>query len=274
MDRMPAFFRSNHEKWRELNPDWEVKLWSDSDMLALVRQSYPQWLPLFSGWRSLKPVQMADLFRVMLLETFGGVYVDMDVEPLKPMDELLTLLKSEEENPTCVLGQEPFEHAVLLENRLHFICNAFMASERGHKLWGHVLQYVWTKITTKKAEWGDPVAFAGPRALTTVVEMKPGVTDDCVIVKPQVFYPTMDSSADLYGKCLHIVRTKYWRRERLSLLHLEACRSVLKQRSHDDKGHKYPKESFAVHHWAHTWIWRPFQSRPIIDASEHAGPRP
>jgi len=37
----------------------------------------------------LAPVIKADVFRLMLMETFGGVYADMDMEPVKPLDELL-----------------------------------------------------------------------------------------------------------------------------------------------------------------------------------------
>jgi len=39
--------------------------------------------------RMLAPVIKADVFRLMLMETFGGVYADMDMEPVKPLDELL-----------------------------------------------------------------------------------------------------------------------------------------------------------------------------------------
>ena len=36
-------------------------------------------------------------------------YADMDIEPLQPMDGLVALVR----NPSCVVGLEPTEHAVL-----------------------------------------------------------------------------------------------------------------------------------------------------------------
>ena len=74
----------------------------------------------------------------MLMETYGGVYVDMDMEPLRPLEDLLELLRW----PECVLGQEPLEHAVLLEGKRHFICNAVLVSKPKHQLWAVLLDKV------------------------------------------------------------------------------------------------------------------------------------
>ena len=49
---------------------------------------YPDWSRRMAS-RMLAPVIKADVFRLMLMETFGGVYADMDMEPVKPLDELL-----------------------------------------------------------------------------------------------------------------------------------------------------------------------------------------
>ena len=59
---MPEAFASFHSKWRALNPDWSVKVWSDEDMLALVHKYYPKWRAIFH--RGTTPmVVKADIFR-------------------------------------------------------------------------------------------------------------------------------------------------------------------------------------------------------------------
>ena len=150
---LPLAFREYHLKWIRLNPNWFIKIWSDQDMLHMVQEYYPKWYPLFEQKRvgGLSAVMKADVFRYMLMETFGGVYVDMDMEPLKPVDELITVLKEKQQkqgrgdgnsNLRCLLGQEPLEHAVLLEYKSHFICNAMLASTPHHPLWTTLLEKV------------------------------------------------------------------------------------------------------------------------------------
>ena len=52
--------------------------------------------------------------------------VDLDVEALRSMDELI-------EGRTCLIGQEPAAHAVLLGDRPRHACNAWMASAPGSR---------------------------------------------------------------------------------------------------------------------------------------------
>ena len=74
-------------------------------MLAFVRAAGD------GVWRRFPTgVFRADTFRYMVLRVVGGVYVDLDVEALRSMDELI-------EGRTCLIGQEPAAHAVLLGDR-------------------------------------------------------------------------------------------------------------------------------------------------------------
>lgn len=68
--------------WQELNPDWEYKLWTDADLetFGLENQKAYDQAPNYGA--------KSDIFRVEILERLGGVYVDVDFECLKPLDEL------------------------------------------------------------------------------------------------------------------------------------------------------------------------------------------
>merc|ERR1712176_539190 len=65
----------------------------------------------------------------------GGVYADMDMEPLQPLDDLIEIAGQ----PACMLGLEPKEHAVMLYNKYHMVGNAFMASKANHPLWSWII---------------------------------------------------------------------------------------------------------------------------------------
>ena len=49
-----------------------------------------------------------------MLDTEGGYYADMDIEPLQPLDGLLEVTK----HPDCMVGLEPEVHAILAYNKV------------------------------------------------------------------------------------------------------------------------------------------------------------
>lgn len=70
-------------RWGQLHPDWDRFTWGDLDI--------QDWevAPLFprcSHWAIV-----SDLVRIEAVWRFGGVYVDCDTEPLRPIDELLVV---------------------------------------------------------------------------------------------------------------------------------------------------------------------------------------
>jgi len=89
--------------WKKLNPTWQYKLWDDQDCERFIAQHYPQLQELY---KSLSPVQRADLFRYAILATEGGFYADIDAvcsapldSFLKPDDELVVGVESEPPAP-------------------------------------------------------------------------------------------------------------------------------------------------------------------------------
>ena len=83
---IPEPYATYHRRIRELNPDAEVVLWTDDDIAEYVATQFPERQEFF---RALPlDVHRWDLFRYMLLQRQGGLYVDMDIEPSRPFDEL------------------------------------------------------------------------------------------------------------------------------------------------------------------------------------------
>lgn len=87
-DPMPDEFARNGADWLELHPTWSHTDWRRTEALPrLINQDLfdraPQIVP--KDWKRFQ----ADLLRLELLWIYGGVYVDTDVEPLCPIDELL-----------------------------------------------------------------------------------------------------------------------------------------------------------------------------------------
>lgn len=91
------------ERWGELHPDWELRTYRDPIDAALFPISSPLWGRCQNG------AQKAGLIRLEALATWGGVYVDSDVEPFRPLDPLLGVeafaaWEDETTIPDAVLG--------------------------------------------------------------------------------------------------------------------------------------------------------------------------
>lgn len=93
---MPELARMCIESWHKFLPGYEFKLWNednfDINCLPYVREAYD----------SRKFAFVTDYVRLFALYTEGGIYMDTDVEILKPLDDLLEL--------TAFTGYEGSKH--------------------------------------------------------------------------------------------------------------------------------------------------------------------
>lgn len=62
-------------------------LWTDSSSRQFVAENYPWFLDTFDSYRY--NIQRADAIRYFVLYHYGGVYIDLDIGCLKPVDPLL-----------------------------------------------------------------------------------------------------------------------------------------------------------------------------------------
>lgn len=62
-------------------------LWTDAKSRELIAEHYPWFLPTFDGYKY--KIQRADAIRYFVLHRFGGVYMDLDIGCIRPVDSLL-----------------------------------------------------------------------------------------------------------------------------------------------------------------------------------------
>lgn len=70
-----------------LHPEYEYRFFSDRDCVRFIKERLPGFLPLWHFYP--RPVQRADLFRVLAVYELGGFYFDLDVFFHEPLDDLL-----------------------------------------------------------------------------------------------------------------------------------------------------------------------------------------
>jgi len=87
--RPHAFVRWN-EAWKTLHPTWEVRLWQqDSDGCLKsgdrkFKSRYPELLA-----QACHLSQRSNILRYELVEFYGGIYLDTDMEPVQPIDSIV-----------------------------------------------------------------------------------------------------------------------------------------------------------------------------------------
>ncbi len=81
---VPECFDVLCQTWKDMHPDWEYNLWTDErvkdELFPLYNQAYYD--------ESESMGVKSDLLKWEIVYRFGGVYVDMDFECLKPLDLL------------------------------------------------------------------------------------------------------------------------------------------------------------------------------------------
>ncbi len=105
------------DSWRKYCSDYEIIEWNeenfDINQNVYCKQAY----------KMKKYAFVSDVVRAKVLYQYGGIYMDTDVEVLKPLDDLLI--------EQCVLG---FEEG-------NYIATSFMAVEEKHELFQEFCEY-------------------------------------------------------------------------------------------------------------------------------------
>ena len=214
---IPDEWNEFHRTWGEYNPDWQHIVWTDEDCLQFVKKHFPGFLNTFTSYSY--NIQRADAFRYLVLYRHGGLYVDLDFECLRTVDELLA-------NRGFVIGKEPRKHAKWLGAKV-LISNAFMASVPGHPFLLEIIETM-KRINPHITSHSEVLDTTGPLMVTNVLKNYSG--KNVCILESHVLNPFASNSKEM---------------------------SILRNKKGDY--HKLKKRciengAYAVHYWSNTWV--------------------
>lgn len=128
---VPQEFRAFQASWQQQHPDWEYRLWTQHDLKELGLENQD----LIA--QSRNPAEISDLMRYEILYRFGGVYVDMDYECLRPLTVLNHLYD-------FYIGIQPLDSGSVQ------LGSGLIGSVAGHPILRHMMHAVrdsWTRTT-------------------------------------------------------------------------------------------------------------------------------
>lgn len=183
---VPQKYRRFHQSVLQHHPHWEHYFWDEANSKQFMVANYSWFLPVYESYAY--PIQRWDAIRYFLLHHYGGFYLDMDIECLKPLDALL--------------GE--FE---LVLSKLVGISNAVMGSIPQHPLWPQVFAELEkrtdpTSCSTSNRLFGNSMPYyicysTGPILIDDCVLAGQFHTDDRVRICPgYVFEPGVPMELD------------------------------------------------------------------------------
>lgn len=90
---LPKIAQKCIESWQKFCPGFEIKRWDESN-LDINKYQFTK-----DAYASKKYAFVSDVFRTEILYNEGGIYFDIDVELINPLDKVL-------QNVDCVMGFE------------------------------------------------------------------------------------------------------------------------------------------------------------------------
>lgn len=137
-DAWPSFADSVIGRWRDMNPGW------DTIVIREIPGNFPTHLKYFTDESSIHPAHRADLFRAWAMKEYGGVYVDIDTLPIRPLDDSITSKKAF--FSLCSLRHATWTDA------------CFVGSEAQHPFWDSVLsKCLMPQTWSVQSSWFAPI---------------------------------------------------------------------------------------------------------------------
>ncbi len=176
----------NVATWRELNQGWDHQVHFPSSIDPFLT---PANRNLYSGLQI--PIQRCDVARPILLNSMGGVYSDLDVQPYRDMNwlcglypnagviliEEVTLTRASSRrrgNRFSIRNGQP-------ELRLR-VANFWMASVAGHPFWEDVMTLVEERSVIGVQHDYDVIYTTGPDIISEAYDRTLGKYQDIALV--------------------------------------------------------------------------------------------
>ncbi|KAF8556972.1 hypothetical protein OG21DRAFT_426575 [Imleria badia] len=86
-ETLPPKWKNISEACRDMMSDYEYMLWTDASSREFIAEHYPWFLDTFDNYEYV--IQRADVIRYFVLHHYGGIYLDLDIGCLRPLDPLL-----------------------------------------------------------------------------------------------------------------------------------------------------------------------------------------
>lgn len=120
--------KMNMDNCIRLNPGYNVTLWNETHAEQFISTHYQTFLNIYhSYWY---PIQRNDLFRYAILHYYGGIYLDLDIQCVVPLDTIIKNSSLEMPGSDVITAREYYNAPGLVG--WSGLLNSFIASPPRH----------------------------------------------------------------------------------------------------------------------------------------------
>jgi len=128
-DPIPDRCKRYVETWKKHHPSWEYKFWHNANTKELLSGADRNCIDAYNHHarnnHMWSPACQADVIRYLAVLKYGGVYVDIDFECYKPIDELIP-------NKDLIVASP--------NAGVHWVCNGFFGATPNHEVLKNLTQ--------------------------------------------------------------------------------------------------------------------------------------
>jgi len=258
-EMIPDIYWDNIKSIVKYNPTWTYYFWSDESARKLIAERHPYLLNTYDGYD--EGIKRGDALRYVILHEFGGVYLDMDFEALRPFDRATTKYAS-------IIAPALFEHSVFLVEWEYLIMNCIMFSRPRHPFFKQLIHALPLASKTKALVYATGPMFVNKQFkiynnITVGAETKLKI--DCTSNSPYFYKGVLPED---HEDAVYIPHTQYFNdiidfgngyekrfgdtcnRTSLSLIKQRAC-AEMQRRGMFRKDTRF---RFTKHKWSHIYM--------------------
>lgn len=231
---LPNYFWEYKKSWEQQHPDWKYYLWQDKDAENLDFDLKDLFL------KSSNYGEKADILRAELLDRYGGLYVDVDIECKKPFDEL-------HEKYDFFAGLEPPHQGDFTQSAPHIvISNALIGASAHHPIiqdWKMRIRAGWDELEARYPDSAKRVLLRAFYPFGEAVVANIQDTTRCNIVFPPTYFYPLTFTVVSRGRLKKMSFYKRQMQNVLSYFGREKTPFV-----------EIRPETMAVHYWGNSWV--------------------
>ena len=85
-ENIPEHLQEYHKSWVVMNPSFEVKVWDEKSIESvLIKFNDTDTTHMYTNYKYM--IQKIDLAKYIILYIYGGIYIDMDIKCIKPIED-------------------------------------------------------------------------------------------------------------------------------------------------------------------------------------------
>jgi mannosyltransferase OCH1-like enzyme len=192
-NNMKDLYKKTLASWKHHHPDWDIRVYDDNDMFNFIKDNYSsEIVDKVNSFERL--IFKIDIFKLLVIYKYGGIYADMDVECLQNFDHLLKDI-----HEPIILGYGPTDNNVGSFSGIKLVECAVMIGNPGNKFWMEFFDSI--DPNTPGAKMNKPVNITGPGAITKFIENYTDKTD-IKLLDPIYFYPITSTMKRISKKAL------------------------------------------------------------------------